>query len=446
MRIIIAGAGDLGFHLSKLLVQEEQDIVLIDEDQSVLDYASGHLDVQTLRGSSTSPKVLEDANVDKADLLIAVTSNQETNITTCIIGKRLGAKKTIARVSNIEYLHKKDVLNLKEVGIDDIISPESLAAKEIKRLLKESAMTDSFEFEKGLLTLMGLTVDENSELLDKTIQETAYLNPNNNFIVVAILRDNKTIIPHGENRFKLNDHAYFIAQPDGVARVMALSRKERIEIKEVAILGGTKLGIHAARQLSEKYKVKLIEQDKEKCYRLAEELPDTMIINGDGRNFDLLKEEGINRMDAFIAVTGNSETNIISSLAAKNAGVRKTIALVENIDYIHLSQNIGVDTLINKKLIAANFIFRHIRQGHVLNLTSIHGVDAEIMEIEVRDNSKILKGELRNLNWPKTAVVGGVIRNGQGYTVRGDFEFKPKDRVVVLSRPECISSIEGYFK
>jgi trk system potassium uptake protein TrkA len=446
MRIIIAGAGDLGFHLSRLLVQEEQDIVLIDEEQSVLDYASGHLDVQTLRGSSTSPSTLDEAGIAKADLLIAVTSNQETNFATCVIGKQMGAKKTIARVSNIEYIHLRDMLNLKNVGIDDVISPESLAAKEIKRLIKQSAMTDSFEFDKGLLTLMGISVEENSELLEKTIQETAYLNPNNNFIVVAILRDNKTIIPHGEHRFRLHDHAYFIAQSDGIARVMALAGKERLDIKEVAILGGTKLGIHAARQLSEKYNVKLIEKDKEKCFRLAEELQDTMIINGDGRDLELLKEEGITKMDAFIAVTGNSETNIISCLAAKNAGVSKTIALVENIDYIHLSQNIGVDTLINKKLIAANFIFRHIRQGQILNLTSIHGVDAEILEIEVKDGSKILNGQLRNLNWPKSAVVGGVIRNGQGYTVRGDFEFKPKDRVVVLARPECISTIEAYFK
>lgn len=446
MRIIIAGAGDLGFHLSKLLVQEEQDIILIDEQPDVLEHASGHLDVQTIKGSSTSPRILEEANVGKADLLIAVTSNQDTNITTCIIGKRLGAKKTIARVSNIEYIQQKDKLDLKRAGIDDIVSPESLAAKEIKRLLKESAMTDSFEFDKGLLTLMGVSVDDVSELKDKTIQETAYLNPDNNFIAVAILRDSETIIPHGEHKFQLHDHAYFIAQPDGIERVMDLSGAERIDIKNIAILGGTRLGVFTASQLSKKYNIKLIEKDREKCMRLAEELPDTMIINGDGRDVDLLNEEGIENMDAFIAVTGNSETNIISCLSVKNIGVQKTISLVENVDYIHLSQNIGVDTLINKKLIAANFIFRHIRQGEVLNLTSVHGVDAEILEFEVKDNSRILEKELREMDFPKTAVVGGVIRKGQGHTVRGDFTFEPKDRVVVLSRPECIHRIESYFK
>lgn len=446
MRIIIAGAGDLGFHLAKLLAYEEQDIILIDQDSEVLDYASNHLDVHTIRGSSTSISILEEANVAKADLLIAVTSIEDTNITTAIIGKSLGAKRTIARISNIEFLHQREKLNLKDIGIDEIISPESLAAREIKRLLKESALTDTFEFEKGMLSLIGITVDENSELLDKTLTETAYLNPDHNFTTIAILRDNDTIIPHGENKFKLNDHAYFITEPTGIERVMALAGKERIDIKNVMILGGSKVGINTAKQLSKKYKIKLIEKDKDKCFVLADELPDTMIINGDGRDIELLKEEGIDRMDAFVAVTGDSETNIISSLVAKNHGVAKTIAAVENMDYIHLSQKIGVDTLINKKLIAANFIFRHIRKGQVLNLTSIHGVDAEILEFEVQPESKILQEELRNLNFPKTAIIGGVIRKGAGHTVRGNFHFNPKDRVVVLSKSECIHKVEGFFK
>lgn len=446
MRVVIAGAGDLGFHLAKLLVQEEHDIILVDESRKVLERVANHLDVQTQKGSSTSPSTLEEANMAKTDLLIAVTSDQDTNIATCIIGKRLGAKKTIARVSNIEIIQQRQKLDLKQAGIDEVISPESLAAKEVKRLLKQSAATDAFEFDNGLLTLMGLTVDEDSELKDKTIQETAYLNPDNRFIVVAILRDNETIIPHGEHVFRLNDHAYFIAQPDGVAEVMNLAGKERFAIKQIAILGASKLGVQIAKTLSGKYSVKLIEENNEKCMELVDVLPDTMIINGDGRDHEMLTEEGIYNSDALIAVTGNSETNIISCLSAKNAGVKKTISLVENMDYIHLSQNIGVDTLINKKLIAANFIFRYIREGEVLNLTSIHGVDAEILEFEVQDTSKILGAQLRELDWPKTSVIGGVIRKGMGYTVRGNFTFEPKDRVVVLSQTECIHNIEGYFK
>ncbi|MDA0196191.1 MAG: Trk system potassium transporter TrkA [Bacteroidetes bacterium] len=446
MRIIIAGAGDVGFHLAKLLAFEEHDIVLIDLDQEKLRYASNHLDVATIRGSATSYAVLMEAKIGRSDLLIAVTEAEETNIATAVIGKKLGAQKTVARISNPEFLLKKDILDLRRIGIDEIISPETLAAKEIKRLLSQTSLTDSFEFENGKLTLVGISIDEESELAGKTLTESAYLNPDFNFTTVAILSGNETIIPHGEDKFKVNDHAYFIAQEDGVERVLKLSKKVVVPIKNIMILGGSRVGIHTARCLSKDYSIKLIEKDKEKCFELADSLPDTLIINGDGRDVDLLMEEGIKEMDVFIAVTGDSETNMISSLVAKNAGVGKTIALVENIDYIHLSQNIGVDTLINKKLIAANFIFRYIRKGEVLHITSLHGVDAEILEFEVKSGSKITEHELRNLKFPRTAIIGGIIRDGSGYTARGNSRFKAKDRVVVLSKPECIHTIEGFFK
>ncbi|WP_109832494.1 Trk system potassium transporter TrkA [Reichenbachiella versicolor] len=446
MRIIIAGAGDVGFHLAKLLAYEAHDIDIIDMSDDRLQYVSNHLDVQTVKGNSTSIKVLEKAQVCKADLLIAVTESEATNITTCMIGKQLGAKKTISRITNTEFLHKKDILDHQKIGIDEVISPESLAAKEIKRLLKESAVTDLFNFEQGILSLVGITIDGNSELKDKSLVETAYLNPDHNFSTVAILRDKETIIPHGDNRFHEDDHAYFICQPNGVDRVLSLAGKSSKDIKNLMILGGSKIGIQTASLLNKKYNIKLIEQDRDKCFELADQFHNVMIINGDGRDVELLKEEGIDDMDAFIAVTGNSETNMISSLVAKNHGVPKTISLVENIDYIHLSQNIGVDTMINKKLIAASFIFRYIRKGEVVNHTSIHGVDGEIVEFEVKDCSKILGQELKSLGFPKGAIVGGVIRNGKGITARGNFQFEPKDRVVVLSKPECIRKIEDFFK
>ena len=446
MRIVIAGAGEMGFHLAKLLEAEEQDIIIIDSDANVLEYVSQHLDVGTVKGSSASPRILKEATISKADLLIAVTSIQEVNITTCILGKSLGAKKTIARISNNELLSSREELNLSGVGIDEVISPASLAAREIKRLLKQSALTDTFEFEKGMLSLIGITVDENSELFGKTLTETAYLNPDHNFTTVAILRNNETIIPYGENQFKEGDHAYFIAQPDGVERVTSLAGKESFEIKNIMILGASKVGVNTAKTLSKKYNIKLIEADKQKCLELVDELPDTMIINGDGRDINLLKEESIERMDAFVALTENSETNIMASLLAKKTGVPKTIALVENVDYIHLSQSIGIDTLINKKLIAASFIFRYIRKGEVLNIANIHGVEAEILEFELSDNSHVLNKQLKDLDFPRTAIVGGVIREGKGIAVRGNFEFQSKDRVVVLSKLECIRKVENFFK
>ena len=445
MRIIIAGAGDVGFHLAKLLAYEEQDIILIDKDANTLKQASQNLDVGTIKGSSTSYKILDEAGIQNADLLIAVTSSEETNLTTAIIGKYLGAKRTVARIENVEYLLNKEKLDLKELGIDEIISPESLAAKEIKRLLKEIALTDTFDFDEGKLSLIGVNVDGNSPIAGKTLIETAHLNPNHNFVTVAILRNNETIIPRGETAFMQGDHAYFITQPDGVDRVLSLSGKRKQGVKNIMILGGSKVGFHAAKRLSRKFNVKLIESNKEKCFEFADQLKNVMVINGDGRDVELLEEEGIQEMDAFIAVTGNSETNIISCLVAKNHDVKKTVSLVENIDYIHLSQNIGVDTMINKKLIAANFIFRYIRQGDVINLTSIHGVDAEILEFIVKAESKITEKMVRDMEFPKEAIIGGVVRNGVGYTAMGDFQFRPKDRVVVLCRPQCIHAVESYF-
>jgi len=445
MRVIIAGVGNVGYHLAKLLSAEGQDIVLIDRAADKLKQAANQVDAGTIKGNATSYAVLEEAGVSEADLLIAVTSSEDANIATAIIAKHLGAKRTIARISNTEFIYKKDKLNLKHLGIDDIISPESLAAKEIKRLLKEVAVTDSFEFQKGLLQLIGVNIDEKSPLKDKSMLDVAKINPEQTFMTVAILRENETIIPYGDTKFEVNDHAYFIAQQDGVEKLLFLSGKKKEGVKSIMILGGSRVGFHAARLLSKNYNVKIIERDAQKCFELADQLPDAMVINGDGRNFELLQEENIGEMDAFIAVTGDSETNIISSLVAKKNGVKKTIAMVENMDYIHLSQSIGVDTMINKKLIAANFIFRHIRQGEIHSITSIHGVDAEILEFEVQENSKITEHQLRNLQFPKSAIIGGVIRDGQGLTTPGDFKFQAKDRVVVLSKKECIKKVEDYF-
>lgn len=445
MRIIIAGAGEVGFHLAKLLAYEKQDIVLIDINQDKLDYAASHFDCATVKGNSTSYSVLYEADVSVADLFIAVTSFEETNLASSIIAKKLGASKTIARISNLEFFLKTDVLDLKTIGVDELISPESLAAREIKRLLAKSMVTDTFEFDEGMLTLLGIYIDANNELKDKTLREMAHLNPDHDFVTAAILRNGKTLIPHGSSRFREHDHAYFIAQPEGVKKLLTIEKSERTDIRDVMIMGGSKIGFHAARRLSKTYNIKLVEKNKERSYELADSLPDTLIVNGDCSDVELLKEEGIQDMDAFVAVTGNSETNIISCLLAKNLGVKKTIALVENMDYIPVSQNIGVDTMINKKLIAANFISRYVRRGNIISLTGIHGTEAEIMEFVVPEGSKITRKEIKKLNFPKAAVIGGIIRNGQVQPVTGDHQIMANDRVVVLCLPECIHKVEEYF-
>lgn len=446
MRIIIVGAGEIGYHLCRQLAKENQDITLIDLDAEKLKAVANSVDIATIKGNGTSYFVLDEANISKADLVVAVTNSEEANLATCIIAKHLGAKRTVSRISNVEFLLHKDKLDLSKLGVDELISPESLAAREIKRLLKEAVLTDTFEFDRGSLTLIGMNIDNESMLNNKSLIEVGAEFPDHNFVTVAILRNNKTIIPHGKTIFEPNDHAYFIALPEGVEKLLDISGRHRKEIRNVMIMGGSKIGYHVARRLSHKYDIKLFEKDRERALTLADMLPQTLVINGDCSNVSLLKEEGIAETDAFIAVTGNSETNILTCLLAKNNGVSKTIALVENLDYIHISQSIGVDTMINKKLIAANFISRYIRRGEVISLAGIHGVEAELLEFEVHENSRITKKELKDLNFPASAIIGGVVRNGLGYIVMGNFQFKPRDRVVLLVMPEDIRKVENFFK
>jgi trk system potassium uptake protein TrkA len=445
MKIIIAGAGDVGFHLAELLSYENQEITVIDLDEEKLTNISNKLDVATIKGSSTSYSALEEAGVSEADLLIAVTSIEEINITTSIFAKHLGAKKTVARIKNFDFLQEREKTYLKELGIDELISPESLASREIKRLLKSTALTDIFHFEDGKLTLLGILIDKNCKLCNLKLIDSPAFNPDNDFIIVAILRKGETIVPHGNDKLIEGDHAYFVATPSGVEKIQAFSNTKKTEIKNVMILGGSKIGEIVAKKLNKEYDIKLIEQDKIKCFALADELSDTLVIHGDGRNTDLIESEGINDMDAFIAVTGNSETNILSCLVAKEHGVKKTIALVENVEYIHLSQNIGIDTMINRKLIAANFIFRYIRKGDIISITSIQGVNAEILEFYVKEKSKITKKYIKNLKFPKEAIIGGVVRKGIPRIANGDLRIRSEDRVVVLCTPKSIHKVESFF-
>ena len=453
MKIIIAGTGEVGFHLSKLLAQESHDIVIIDTSKIALERATKNLDVSTIRGDATSIKTLESAGVSKADLLIAVTSTQHINILSCVIGKNLGVKRCIARISNSELLHRKETFDLKDIGINQVIYPESLGASEIKKLLKESAVSDSFVFDKGKLQLIGIKIDEKSELKDKTLAETTYLNPKTSFTPVAIVRDiediieNETIIPRSHNILKEDDVAYFIADSEsGVDEVLSLSGRQHLDINDIMIYGGSDLAFISAKHLSKKYNVKLICEDLNKCEKFADALPNVMVLNGPATDIDFLREEDLDSMDAFLALSNETEKNILASLAAKESGVKKTISQVENIDFIPLAQNMGLNTTINIKYLTANFIVKYIREGELLNFTKLQGVDAEVIELEVKEDSSILENKLKDLNFPKEGIVGGLIRGDDSMIPRGDFEFKVGDRVLIVTKKEGMKAIEQMFK
>jgi trk system potassium uptake protein len=446
MKIIIAGAGDVGFHLAELLAYENQDITLIDQDQDVLDYAATHLDVLTLKGDCGSVDVLENAGAKRADILLAVTTSEKTNLITAILAKKLGARQTIARVNNDGYLAESQRKLFCELGVDNLFSPTYLAAEEINRLVKQAYFTDIFEFEEGKISLVGVTLDEYSPLQNICIRELPSFTSEVDLRPIAVLRGHRTIIPRGDTVLRRNDHVYFITKKSRINDLKKVLDHRKVEVKNIMILGGTELSRATAQRLENDYNVTLVIKDKDCCKKFAEVLPKTLIINGDFSNINLLVEEGLDNMDACIALAGNSETNIIASLTAKNHGVYKTIALVENKEYVHISQNIGVDTLINKKLIAANNIFRFVRKGKVEAITSLHGVDAEVIEFVVHRKNQLTRKPIRDLPFPKVALIGGVIRGEESYFPNGDFQLEVGDKVIVFALPDAIGKLEQLFR
>tara|TARA_B100001250_G_C19757460_1_gene770823 strand:- start:97 stop:1446 length:1350 start_codon:yes stop_codon:yes gene_type:complete len=448
MKIVIAGAGEVGFHLAKLLSLESLDITLIDVDKQRLKYAESHLDIKTIKGNCVSISLLEDARVGKADLFIAVTAEETTNITVAALSKQLGCKKTIARISTLEFLKSNDDINFNSLGVDELISPEYLAAEEIIQLLDQSAFFNNHKFDDGALTLIGTTLDDGAPFVGKNVMEAAMVFQDIHFMPIAIQRKGNqlSIIPRGDTVFKEGDNVFFITLKEGVKEIYKLIGKTKTPIKNIMILGGGKIALNTAKKLSKtKINVSLIEQNKEKALELADKLPEVMVINGDGRNLELLEEENLNSMDAFISVTGNSETNIMSCLMANSKEIGKTIALVENMDYFKLSHSIGIDNLINKKLLTANAIFRYIRKGDVVEMTTINNLDVEILEFLVHENSEVSNTKIKDLDFPRSAIIGGVIKDNKGIIALGDYIILPEDRVVVCCLPEAVEKVESLF-
>ena len=446
MRIVIAGMGDVGYHLAKQLSNEEHDIVAIDMDQQRLSYSDSMADILTISGSSTNISTLREARVDKADLFVAVTSSEEVNVTSSILARKLGAKKSIARIGNSEYLDENIDINFAEIGVDFMIYPEELAAREVVNLILRSAATDIMDFEGGKLSVIGLRLDKDAPVIRKTIVDIAKEFESFDFRIVALHRNFRTIIPKGNDKFLPNDQVFVIAKPEGNNVVMQLAGKEDIKFDNIMILGGSKIGRRVAELLEGKMKVKLIESDEEKSLQLADSLTSTLIIKGDGRDIDLLAQEGIIDVDAFVAVTEDAETNIITCLLAKHLGVKKAIALVDKVDYIPLTQTIGLDSLINKKLIAANNISRFIRKSEVLALSTLEGIDADIMEYVAQPKSLITKKPIKDLNFPKEAIIGGIIRDDETIIAVGDTKIQSGDKVVVFSLPGGVKQTEKFFK
>jgi len=445
MKIIIAGAGEVGSHLAKMLSNENHDIVVIDPEDERLRSVDASMDIMTVTGSATSIEILKEANIKRTDLFIAVAHSEDTNITAAILGKKLGAKTTIARIDNPEYLLPSYKDHFVTMGIDYLFYPEMIAAREVIGLLHQTGTTEFLDFSGGRLSLFVLKLDENAPIINKTLMEATNQNKPLDYRAVAITRDGNTIIPHGDDRFLVNDLVYVVSTLSGYGEIMEYTGKEKLTLKNIMILGGSRIGRRIAKELERQYNIKLIEIDREKCLQLADFLEDTLVINGDGRDTGMLCEEGLRNMDAFIAVTGSSETNILSCLFAKKIGVKKTIAEVEILEYIGLAESSGVDTIINKKLVTASRIFKFTTSAKVSIVKYLTGSDAEVLEFVVKPEAKVTAGPLKEINFPKDAIVGGIIRGKSSFIAKGDTIIKPNDRVVVFALPSAISKIEKFF-
>jgi trk system potassium uptake protein TrkA len=446
MNIVIAGAGDMGYHLAELLSFDSGNITLIDTERDVLDWVASKLDVMTIQGDATSFDTLQAANVEEANMVLAVTTSEKTNLVTAMLAKQLGAKRVMARVRDHSYLLEENLTYFHKLGIDNLISPTMLCSREIYKMIENSSFTDVFDFGGGKLNIVGFTLDQYSPLVNQRIMDAKVDPAYEDIRIIAIVRDQKTIIPRGNTIIRNNDHVFFISSRKNTEAIQEALGQKSVKIKNVMIIGGDDMAVTTGLKLQDKYRVTLVNKDKERCKWLAEHLPNILVINGDYKNIELLLEEGLEEMDAFLALTESSETNIITSLSAKNHGVYKTIAHVDTREYIHISHSIGVDSLINKKLVAANEVSRYLRKGKVEAVSGIYGVDAEFVQYHISKNSRLTKFALKDLRFPETSIIAGVIRGDEVYIPNGEFVLQADDKAIVFALPQAKVPLEKLFR
>ena len=445
MDIVIAGDGEVGLHLAEALVRDKHNITIVDPHEELLKLVESHSDLMTITGDSTSTSVLRRANVSRADLVIAVLHDEHINLLTGIIAKKLGAKKVIARVNTMENLSSEVWRMYQDLGIDGLLSPEDIAAQEIVSLLKQNASLETYDFSGGKLQLFMVKLESEAEIIGKSVSEVMEQYQHIDFRIAAIHRRQNTFIPQDDTVFQLADMVYVVTKPHALKDILRLSGKRQINIHNVMIVGGGRVGRITAKRLENELNIKILEKSKERCVELTNNLSNALVVNADARNLDILEEEGISEMDAFIAVTDNTETNILTCLQAKTFGVKKTIALVENIDYIDISQNIGIDSIINKKLIAASYMVRYTLGAKVSSMKCLSGIEADIVEFEVRKGSAVTRKMIGKLPMPSDAIICGIVRDGESYIATDEFEIQTDDRVVVLALPDAIPAVERLF-
>lgn len=449
MKILIAGAGEIGFELSRVLSEEHHDVTVMDQDPVCLRRVMENLDVLTIEGNASSPHTLLEAGARSADMMIAVTSVDEVNIIASTMAKRMGVKSVIARVRNDELSQSDSPIHPSELGIDVLIHPEMSAATEIHHLIKRASASDVVPLADGRMQLVGLRVERESSVIGMTLEELTKSIGETEFRIVAISRRGTTLIPRGKSRLMALDHIFVLSKTEDVKVLVQATGHREQKMRRIMIAGGTQVGRMLAQMLSndhQKWVIKLIEPDEKQASALAGDLPNVMVLQGDPTDPNLLAVEGINEMDTFISVTGDEESNLISCLMAKHMEVKKTVALVSRSQYVPLSQTIGLDAIVNVKAAASDEIHRQIRQGQMLTVKALQGIKAEIIEIMAGKNCSILDKPIRSLNIPEGIVIGGILNNGSAEIATGESVIRKGDRVIIFSLPKSITMVEKLFQ
>ena len=447
MKIIIAGAYAIGTHLAQLLSRNNEDTVLIDSDEERLASISSEYDLMTVHASASRIQTLKDAGVSGADLFIAVTRDENLNMNACMLAKALGAKRTVAKVDNFEYIDPKLDGFFEKVGISSRIYPENLAARDIANGLKMSWVRQRWDVHDGALVMLGIKLRETCEILNEPLKDLC--KPESPYHIVAIKRGDETIIPRGDDVLKIYDLAYFMTTRNYIPYIRKIVGKEHyVDVKNVMIMGGGATAVRATELMPEYMNAKIIELDEARCQKLNE-LVDTdrvMVINGDGRDLYLLNEEGIKNTQAFVALTGNAETNILACMTAKRLGVRKTVAMVENLDYVSMAESLDIGTIVNKKALAASYIYQMMLDADVNNIRFLMSANADVAEFTAQQGSKVTRKKVFELGLPKDATIGGLVRHDEGFLVSGNTQIEAGDSVVVFCHDIHMSKIEKFFK
>ena len=447
MRAIVIGAGVVGYDVAKLLSHAEHDVVVVDVNQDALARVNEKLDVMTVCGNGTSTAVLEEAGIQDARIIVAVTAIDEVNIIACMLADRLGVETTIARVRSEELSRKQTVLKSSDFGIDLIIHPEESAAAEVTRLIRRASATDVLMLADGRLHLVGLRLDPDSPAIGRSLRDLVSSAPDIKFRVMAIMRGIRTILPGGGERLRKNDQIFVLARPKSIPPVLEILGKSDQKLEDIMILGGTDIGARVALQLSQEKdkRVKLVESNRARAEELAEELSSVLVIHGEGTDIDLLVREGLSEMDAFVAVTDDEESNLVTCLLAKHLRVRKTVALLSNPAYIPISQSIGLDAAVNKKLAVSAEVIRFLRGKHVKSVANVHGLDAEILEIEAAPMSEITKDILMNIELPEGLLIAAVMKGDDLEIATGLTHITPGARAYIFVLPGTLERAEQLF-